>query len=62
MNLDKEAIGEFIQLYKQEYSISLTTEEATAYGMRLIKLIQAVYGDNLPKLKDIDTNKKKEDN
>lgn len=62
MNLDKEAIEEFTQLYQQEYRISLTTGEAAEYGMRLIKFIQAVYNNNLPKPKTFDIDINKEDN
>lgn len=48
MQLDKDAIEEFKKLYFQEYGIRLTDNQAVEYGMRLIKLVKAVYGDNLP--------------
>lgn len=62
MHLDEEAISEFKQMYLQKYGVQLTSEEALELGTRLIGFVKAVYGDNLPKLKDIDMNKKKEDN
>lgn len=62
MQLDEKAIEEFKKLYLQEYGIKLTKQEAVEYGMRLIQLIKAVYGSDLPKLKTLDTGTKKEDN
>lgn len=62
MQLDEEAIEEFKKLYLQEYGIKLTKQEAVEYGNRLIQLIKAVYGNNLPKPKTLDTGIKKVDN
>ena len=41
-----EAIGEFKELYKEEYGVLLTDNQATEYGDRLIGLIKAVYGND----------------
>lgn len=62
MQLDEAAINEFKKLYKENYDVLLTDQEAIEYGMRLIKLAQAVYGSDLPKLNNVDIHKKKEDN
>lgn len=48
MQLDKDAIDEFKKLYLQEYGIELTDNQAIGYGMRLVRLVRAVYGNNLP--------------
>ena len=60
--VDETAIKEFQELYLQQYGQKLSSEEALELGTRLINFVKAVYGNNLPKLKDVDTNKKKEDN
>ncbi len=44
MEFDSAAIGEFKELYYQEYGIVLTDEEAVEYATRLIQLVRAVYG------------------
>lgn len=48
MQLDKEAIKEFKSLYLKEYGVKLDDRLAVEYGIRLISLVKAVYGDNLP--------------
>lgn len=62
MQLDPQAIEQFKALYLKAYKEKLTDQEAIELGTRLINFVKAVYGNNLPELKDIDTNKKKEDN
>jgi len=48
--LDKEAVEDFKKLYFQEYGIQLSDNQAIDYGIRLIRLVKAVYGQNpLPK-------------
>lgn len=49
MALDKEAIKDFKKLYLREYGTKLTDEQAVDYGTRLIRLVKAVYGKDLPK-------------
>lgn len=60
--MNKEAVEEFQELYFQQYGQKLTNEETLELGTRLIGFVKAVYGDNLPKLKRLDTGTKKEDN
>lgn len=60
MILDQEAIEEFKQMYFREYGIKLTNQQAIDYGSRLIGFVKAVYGNDLPKKKDIDSKDKKE--
>ncbi|MBI3385070.1 hypothetical protein HY030_02680 [Candidatus Gottesmanbacteria bacterium] len=48
MVLNTEAIEEFKRLYFNQYGINLTNEQAVEYGTRLIRMVKAVYGDNLP--------------
>lgn len=47
--INQEAIKEFKELYFQEYGVVLTDEQALDYGIRLVRLVKAVYGDSLPK-------------
>lgn len=54
--LDEEAIIEFQKLYKREYGVLLSTQEAMEYGLKLIELVKAVYGHNLPKSVDLPKN------
>ena len=37
-----EAITEFIQLFKEQYGITLTQEEAVVHALALYKIYQAV--------------------
>lgn len=62
MQLSTEALEQFKKMYKERYEIQLTNEEAIEFGIRLIKLVKAVYGNNLPKSKTIDTGTTKGDN
>ncbi len=62
MELDSTAIEEFKKIYLRAYGQKLTSKEALELGTRLIGFVRAVYGDNLPKLKTLDTGTKKEDN
>ncbi|MCL5431900.1 MAG: hypothetical protein M1484_02235 [Patescibacteria group bacterium] len=57
--LSKEALEQFKTLYKQEYGVNLTDQIAEEFGNKLVTLVKAVYGDNLP---DIDKNGKREKN
>lgn len=53
MTLDQEAIDEFKKIYLHEYGIELTDAEAIDYGLRLINLIKVVYGEFVPKPKNL---------
>lgn len=59
MELDEGAIEEFKRLYLKKYGRELTDELATDYGMRLIMMVRAVYGNNLPRI-DLDKEVKKD--
>ena len=61
MLIDKQALAEFQQLYYKEHLIRLTESEANDFGTRLICLVKAVYGHELPDLKTIDSNIRKEE-
>ena len=50
MELNQAALDQFKDLYTKEYGVKLTTQQATEYGSRLITLVKAVYGKNLPKV------------
>lgn len=54
--LEKEAIIEFQKLYKREYGILLSEQEAMEHGLKLIGLVKAVYGHKLPKNVDLSRN------
>lgn len=58
--IDQEALQEFKDLYLREYGVQLTDEQALDYGTRLVGLVKAVYGKNVPKTSDIDKDKYKE--
>lgn len=60
--IDKEALTEFKELYFQEYRVELTDEQALDYGTRLVGLVKAVYGKDLPSLKSLDKEDKKANN
>ena len=60
--IDQKAIAEFKELYFQEYGIKLTDQEAMERGSRLINMIKAVYGHNLPVPKKIDKEANKDHN
>jgi competence transcription factor ComK len=62
MQLDCQSIEEFKELYLKEYKVKLTDQEAVELGMRLINFVKAVYGNDLPSLKEIDKTKKEVDN
>jgi hypothetical protein len=59
MELDTFAIEEFQELYFKEYGIKLNQQEALEYGTRLINLVKAVFGRNLPERKNVDIDNKK---
>lgn len=59
MELDNAAIEEFQNMYFKEYGIRLNRQEAIEYGMRLILMVKAVYGRNLPERKNVDIGNKK---
>lgn len=48
MEPDENAIREFKKLYFKQYGKQLTNDQAIDYGKRLIRLVKAVYGKNLP--------------
>ncbi|MCL5675909.1 MAG: hypothetical protein M1120_02150 [Patescibacteria group bacterium] len=48
--LDDKVVCEFKKLYKKNYEIDLTDQQAVEYGTKLIGLVRAVYGNNLPEL------------
>lgn len=60
MLINKQALLEFQNLYYKEHLIRITESEANDYGNRLIYLVKAVYGNQLPDLKAIDNNIRKE--
>ena len=43
MQLTKEAIEEFKELYFQEYGRKISDKEALEKGIRLLKLFQVIY-------------------
>ena len=47
--LSAEAIKEFKRLYFREYGMRLTNEQAVDLGTKLIRLVKAVFGADLPK-------------
>lgn len=59
MGLAMEAVEEFQRLYFQEYGIRLTRQQAVEYGTRLVQLVKAVYGKDLPERKNVDIGNKK---
>lgn len=59
MLIDKQALLEFKNLYYKEHLIRITESEANDYGNRLICLVKAVYGNQLPDLKAIDSETRK---
>lgn len=59
--LSKEAIDEFKKLYLQEYGVRLTDSQATDCGLRLIRLVKAVYGRYFPPC-SVDSKAKKRNN
>ncbi len=61
MQLDKETIDEFKRIYFHKFGKQLSDSQAIEYGTRLIKLVKAVYGQNLPPL-SIDNKIKKRNN
>lgn len=60
MQLSTEALEQFKKMYKERYQIQLSDQEAVEYGTRLILLVKAVYGKDLPKR--LDKKIKQEDN
>lgn len=60
--LTDEAVKDFRHLYMQEYRVDLTDSQAQEQGLRLINLVRAVYGKDLPKLKDLDKKSEKTQN
>ena len=44
--LPKEAIEEFKVIYKKDYGVELSDEEASYRANNLVALFTAVYGDN----------------
>lgn len=59
MQLSTEALEQFKKMYKDNYKIQLSDEEALEFGIRLIKLVKVVYGNRIP---IIDKHKNKENN
>lgn len=47
--LTPKAIKEFQAMYWAEYKIKLTQEQAIHLGTQLIRLVKAVFGENVPK-------------
>jgi hypothetical protein len=60
MQLSTEALEQFKKMYMDMYKIQLTNQQAVEYGTRLILLVKAVYGKDLPKR--LDKKIKQEDN
>jgi len=44
-----EAIADFKRRYSMIYGVEISDEKALELGMRLIRLVKAVYGDDVPK-------------
>lgn len=59
MERDDVAIEEFQRLYFQAYGIRLTQQEAVEYGTRLVVLVKAVYGKDLPERENVAISKEK---
>ena len=59
MQLSTEALKQFKKMYKEKYEIQLSNEEALEFGIRLIKLVKAVYGNRIP---IVDKHKNKDNN
>lgn len=59
MQLSTKALEQFKKMYEEKYEIQLSDEEALEFGIRLIKLVKAVYGNRIP---IIDKYKNKENN
>lgn len=59
MQLSADALNQFKKMYKEKYEIQLSKEEALEFGIRLIKLVKAVYGNRIP---IIDNHKNKDNN
>ncbi len=47
--LSPEAVVEFKNLYFKEYGMQLSHDEAIDLGAKLIRLVKAVYGSDVPK-------------
>jgi len=56
MNLDDEAIEEFKNIYIRLYGQEISDQEAIELGTSLIRFVKAVYVDDLPKLKKLNTS------
>lgn len=56
--ISQEALSDFKKIYLTEYNIPLTNKQALDFGNRLISLVKAVYGNQLPDLKTIDKVKR----
>ncbi|MEK7663879.1 MAG: hypothetical protein AAB340_00290 [Patescibacteria group bacterium] len=50
--LPKKAIEEFKRIYKKNYGIELTNEEAIKRANNLVALYEAVYGNDSGRLED----------
>lgn len=62
MQIGEKAVTEFKNMYFREYGIRLSTQKAVECGNQLIRFVKAVYGNDLPKRKDIDSRDKRENN
>jgi hypothetical protein len=47
--ISPKALEEFKALYLKEFGIKLSSEQAYEIGGKLIRLVQVVYGPDLPK-------------
>lgn len=61
MMINQAALEEFKTLYLKEYGVSLSNDQAMDLGTKLIRLIKAVYGLDVPRIwvPKIDRDKKK---
>lgn len=60
MQLDPQAIAEFKQLYLREFGEVLSDKEVLEYAKRLISFVKVVYRKDLPKVKCVDIEGKKD--
>ena len=44
--IPKEAVEEFKRIYKKEFAVEISDEEASFRANNLVNLYKAVYGDN----------------
>lgn len=53
MQPDEESLSEFRKLYLEQYQVELSDQVAFEMGSRLMAMVKAVYGNNLPTTADM---------